>query len=287
MDLSPGKYYDWKGRYGRDNDHNASVPRDHWLDDWERSAILAYHGEHPEAGYRRLTYMMMDQGIVAVSPTTTYNVLSQAGLMGKRKPAGNAKGRGFQQPEKAHDHWHVDITYLNIAGTFYYMCSVLDGFSRALVYWEIREQMKTQDVEIVLLRAKEAWPNAKPRLITDNGPQFVARDFKSFVRVCGMTHVRTSPYYPQSNGKLERWHQSLKTECIRTKTPLSIEDARRVVKAYVHEYNHHRLHSAIGYIAPIDKLNGKATQIFTRRDESLAQARKQRTLKRSRPNQAA
>lgn len=102
-----------------------------------------------------------------------------------------------------------------------------------------------------------AWQGTSPgseatRIISDNGPQFIAKDFKEFIRVSGMTHVRTSPYYPQSNGKIERWHKSLKGECIRPGTPLSLEDARRLVKGYVEHYNDVRLSSAIGYITPRD-----------------------------------
>ena len=74
-------------------------------------------------------------------------------------------------------------------------------------------------------------------MISDNGPQFMAKDFKAFIRMCGMTHVRTSPFYPQSNGKIERWHGSLKRECIRPGTPLSLEDARRLVRRFVEHYN--------------------------------------------------
>lgn len=92
----------------------------------------------------------------------------------------------------------------------------------------------------------------KPRIISDNGPQFICRDFKEYIRLCGMTHVKTSPYYPQSNGKVERFFQSLKQECIRPRTPLSLGDARRIVAEFVDTYNNHRLHSAIGYITPRD-----------------------------------
>ena len=108
--------------------------------------------------------------------------------------------------------------------------------------------MTEADIEIILERAKELHPQAKPRIISDNGPQFIAKDFKEFIRVSGMTHVRTSPYYPQSNGKIERWHKSLKGECIRPGTPLSLEDARCLVEGYVEHYNNVRLNSAIGYI---------------------------------------
>ena len=121
--------------------------------------------------------------------------------------------------------------------------------------------MREADVEIVLQRARERYPDARPRIISDNGPQFVARDFKEFIRVAGMTHVRTSPYYPQSNGKIERWHKSLKSECVRPGTPLTLEDARRLVGRYVDEYNHVRLHSAIGYVTPAARLEGRHQQI--------------------------
>ena len=110
----------------------------------------------------------------------------------------------FVQPLRAHQHWHTDISYLNLGGTFYYLCSFLDGASRAVVHWEIRESMTEADVECILERAKERYPDARPRIISDNGPQYIAKDFKAFIRISGMTHVRTAPYYPQSNGKIER-----------------------------------------------------------------------------------
>jgi len=92
------------------------------------------------------------------------------------------KGTGFGQPIKAHDHWHVDISYLNIAGTFYFLCSILDGFSRFTIHWEIREKMEECDVLTIVQRAREKFPDATPRIITDNGPQFIAKDFKEFIR---------------------------------------------------------------------------------------------------------
>ncbi|PYV06051.1 MAG: IS3 family transposase, partial [Acidobacteria bacterium] len=187
---------------------------------------------------------------------------------------------GFQQPAGPHQHWHVDISYLNLAGTFYYLCSVLDGYSRYLVHWEIRESMTEAEVEIILQRAREQFPPAAPRLISDNGPQFIARDFKEFIRICGMTHVRTSPFYPQSNGKIERWHQSLKGECVRPGVPLSLEEARRLVGRYVDHYNRIRLHSAIVYVTPLAKLEAREPQIFAERDRKLEAARRQRQLRR-------
>src|SRR5205823_10939216 len=136
------------------------------------------------------------------------------------------------------------------------------------------------EIEIILQAAKEKHPEAKPRIISDNGPQFIARDFKEFIRISGMTHLRTSPYYPQSNGKLERWHKSLKSECIRPGTPLSPEDARRLIQQYVDHYNQVRLHSAIGFVTPADMLAGRRAEIHAARDRKLEATRAHRQLRR-------
>ena len=279
--VGASKFYDWKARYGKANEHNGKVRRDFWLEDWERKAIIGFHHQFPLEGYRRLTFMMLDRDIVAVSPSSVWRVLGQAGLLGRWNKKPSRKGTGFQQPEKPHEHWHVDVSYINISGTFYYLCSVLDGASRFIVHWEIRETMKESDIEVILQRARELFPGVSPRIISDNGPQFIAKDFKEFIRICGMTHVKTSPYYPQSNGKIERWHKSLKSECIRPGVPLTIEDARRLVAGYVTHYNTVRLHSATGYVTPKDKLEGRETQIFADRDRKLEQARQHRQLRRN------
>jgi transposase InsO family protein len=222
---------------------------------------------------------MIDEDIVYVSPSSVYRVLKKAGLT-KRGGKPSQKGTGFKQPSEPHKHWHVDISYINISGTFYYLCSVIDGYSRYIVHWEIRESMKEREVELVLERAKEQYPDAAPRIVSDNGPQFIARDFKEYIRFSGMTHVKTSPFYPQSNGKIERWHQSLKKECIRPRTPLDLDDARRMVGEYIEHYNHVRLHSAIGYVSPHDKLRGRDAEIFKERDRKLEAARDERKHRR-------
>ena len=178
--IGRSKYYDWKNRYGKVNEHNAWIPRDFWLTDFERQAIIKYYQDNLLEGYRRLCYMMIDDDIVAVSPSSVYRVLSNAGLLKKFNGKKSKKGTGFVQPLQAHEHWHIDISYINICGTFYYMCSVLDGFSRYIVHWEIREAMKESDVEIILQRAHEKFPDATPRIISDNGPQFISKDFKEF-----------------------------------------------------------------------------------------------------------
>jgi putative transposase len=278
--IGTSKYYDWKERFGKVNEHNAWVPRDHWLTNAEKEAICTFARSHPLEGYRRMTFMMLDADVVACSPASVYRVLKKAGLLAGQSPLPTRKGTGFVQPLEPHKHWHVDVSYLNIAGTFYFLCAILDGCSRAVVHWEIREKMEEIDVQTIVQRAREAYPGVTPRIISDNGPQFIAKDFKEFIRIAGMTHVRTSPYYPQSNGKIERWYKTVKGECIRARVPLSLEDARRIVADYVAYYNDVRLHSAIGYIAPKDRLAGRHQAIFAERDRKLAEARERRKQRR-------
>jgi putative transposase len=280
LELSASKWHAWKHHYGRASEHNGHVPRDHWLEDWEKQAIVSFHEQYPLEGYRRLAFMMLDRDVVAASPSSVYRVLREAGVLRRWNARGSRKGSGFVQPLTPHEHWHVDISYVNVCGTFYYLCSLLDGASRFIVHWELWERMRERDVEIVIQRAREKFPGATPRIISDNGPQFIARDFKEFIRLCGMTHVKTSPYYPQSNGKLERWHRTLKSQCLRPGAPLSLEDAQRLVASFVEHYNTVRLHSAIGFVTPADKLAGRDKLIQQQRDHKLQTARERRKQKR-------
>ena len=224
--------------------------------------------------------MMLDADIVAVSPTTVWRVLSKAGVIDRWNKRASKKGMGFEQPLEPHDHWHIDIAYINVAGTFYYLFTVLDGCSRAVIHWDIRETMTEMEVECILQHARERFPDAKPRIISDNGPQFIAKDFKEFIRVAGMTHVRTARYYPQSNGKIERYHKTIKGDAIRVKPPTTLDEARRVVTQFVEHYNAKRLHSAIGYVTPNDFLAGHQKAIHAERDRKLEAARDRRAQRR-------
>jgi transposase InsO family protein len=155
------------------------------------------------------------------------------------------------------------------------------------LHWEIRPKMEKGDIETIIQRTREHHLDVHPRIISDNGPQFIARDFKQFIRICGMTHVRSSAYYPQSNGKIERWHRSIKSECVRPGTPLTVENAVRLIEGYVRHYNEVRLRSAIGYLTPADKLSGRDKEIFTERDRKLDKARTRRKSVRAEQRHAS
>ncbi|SJM92364.1 transposase (fragment) [Crenothrix polyspora] len=172
--LPKSTYGTWLKRYGIGNRHNGLIPRNHWLLEAEKQAILAFHHRHPLEGYRRLSYLMLDADVVAVSASSVYRVLKEAGVLDSWQTKPSKKGTGFEQPLAPHVHWHTDVSYINVAGTFYYFCSVLDGFSRYIVHWELRASMKEEEVEMILQRAKELFPGTTPRVISDNGPQFTS-----------------------------------------------------------------------------------------------------------------
>jgi putative transposase len=280
--LGRAKFYAWRRRYGRVNEHNAWVPRDHWLEPWEKKAIIDYYAKHPLDGYRRLAFMMLDEDVVAVSPSSVYRVLSRAGLLSRWNGKSSRKGTGFVQPAKPHEHWHVDIAYVNCWGTFYYLFLVVDGYSRYIVHWDLRASMTERDAEIIVQAAREKFPGTSPRIISDNGPQFTARDFKEYIKLCGMTHVRTSPYYPQSNGKVEATIKTVRVEGLRPASPSDQGEARRAVAAVVTRYNESRLHSGIGYVTPRTKLEGREQEVFAERDRKLEEARRCRAERRAR-----
>ena len=276
LGLSPSKFYHWKRRFGLPNRHNGRMPRDFWLEPWEVKAIVDYARRRPGVGYRYLTYEMLDNDVVAVSPATTYRVLKRHGLLNRWASPGKTGKRGFEQPKRPHEHWHIDISYVSIRGTFVFLIAVLDGYSRFVVHHELRVHMTERDVEIVLQRALERFPRARPRIISDNGSQFVSRDFKRFLALMQLQHVRTSPYHPQSNGKIEALAKTIKRDCIRVEPLFGLEDGRQKVGAFIHYYCYHRLHSAIWYLTPYEVLSGQAGKRLAERDRKLEEARRRR-----------
>lgn len=274
--LKKNKYHAWRKRLGIPNNHNGKMPRATWILPWERDAIIAYRHDHMDEGYRPLTYMMLDENVVAVSPSTTYRVLKTAGLLSRWNPGRALKQKGFVQPLAVHEHWHIDIKYVNFHGTFLFLISLIDGCSRYIVHHELRLTMQEYDVQLTLERALERFPGVTPRIISDNGKQFIAKDFTQYIAEKGLHHVRTSVCHPQSNGKLERFHRTLSEECLRTKSMLDVQDARRCIAEYIEFYNTKRLNSAIYFLTPADVLDGRRQERLAEREAKLAHAQEDR-----------
>ena len=282
LGLPRATYFRWARTGGKRSCPRVVVPKANWLLPEERRAIVSYKRKHPKIGYRRLAYMMLDEGVAAVTPSSVYRVLREAGLSSRwtRLGGGGARKRGFDQPLGPHRQWHTDIAYLNILGTHYFFLGVLDGYSRAIVHHEVRQDMTTADVEIVIERALAKLPpdQPRPRLITDNGGQYVSVAFKAYLRERDISHSRARVRHPQSNGKMERFHRTLKGECIRVTAMGSLNEARRLIAQYVRGYNDHRLHSALNYLRPADYLKGSehVAHCLAKRREALDSAAKRR-----------
>jgi len=279
LDVAPAKFSGWKKVYGCERT-SRETPCAHWLRPEEKEAIIDFKRKHMTVGYRRLAWMMVDEDVACVSPASVLRTLTEANLNNCwTRPAGKAKPRGFVQPESVHEQWHTDIAYVNMQGTFVFLISVLDGYSRAVLAWNLCSQMETLDVDLVIRRAHEKWvagTELRPRIISDNGPQYLSRELRQTLKDFNMEHTRTSVAHPQSNGKLERFHGTIKHEKIRSTPSLSLDQMKSEIGRWIDAYNYERLHSSIGYVAPMDVIEGRRERIVRRREEKLKLARKQR-----------
>ena len=275
--ISQSKYYQWNDRIGQPNQHNAAVPRNSWILDWEKEAIVNYAKSHIGEGYRRLTYMMLDENIVAVSPSTVYRVLKANGMLNRwNKIKSKSKQHGFEQPTEVHQHWHIDIKYVNFKGTFLFLIDIIDGYSRFIVNHELRQNMQEYDVQFTLQKALERFPGVKPRIISDNGTQFISKDFSEYLRLAGLTHIKTSICYPQSNGKIEKFHGTINQECLTRSSFIDLDDAKKQIQNFIDFYNTKRLHSSLFYLTPEDFLLNRVDERLQERELKLKQAKDNR-----------
>ena len=266
--VSRRTYREWKSRKEQENKHNGYIPRDHWTTPLEEKEIITYCSERMDLGYRTLCWQMVDANIAFVSPGTVYNMLKRCGLSKKWAEIGEDAKKGFEQPKSVHEQWHTDISYVKVCGNFYYFISVMDGYSRKILAWGLFQSMEGINAEVVLTRAKELYPDTKPRIITDNGSQFISKDFRELVFLLEIEHTLTSPGHPQSNGKLERFHRTFKCEHIRKSAFMGLEDAKERIGNWIKYYNERRLHAALCYLPPEDIFQGlKNNRLAERKDK--------------------
>ena len=266
--VSRRTYREWQERKEIETKHNGHIPRNHWTTPEEQEAIIKYCEDRMELGYRTLCWQMVDADIAYLSPGTVYNVLKKSGLTKKWAELEEEKKKGFEQPKTIHEHWHIDFSYVRVCGNFYYFISVMDGYSRKILAWNLCETMEGLWSEIILARAKEKYPYANPRVITDNGSQFISKDFHELTSLLEIEHTLTSPGHPQSNGKLERFHRTFKTEHVRTSSYFGYEDAKERMGRWIDYYNNERLHSALLYLQPEDVFQGcKEIRIAERKEK--------------------
>lgn len=282
LGLSLPTYYRWKARCeaGRLEDLRPGAKPGYGPLLEEIKAVIEYAKSHPRDGYRRLCWQMVDEDIVYLSPSTVYRILDQHDLLCRWKRSSSINGKKPSPASHPDEVWHTDIMYLWVAGRWYFLVSVLDSYSRYIVAWELALTMAADEVVEVVHCALETKPGMKPRLVRDNGSQFVAREWRQMVAHFGLTDIAIRVRHPESNGRIERYHRSVREEGLGDADPKNLYEARQLVSEWVEYYNNQRLHAALQYLRPVDYYRRDPEELLKERQNKLAEATKIRNVKR-------
>ena len=280
LEIAPSTYYRWRRGYAERGivglEDLPSVARRVWnrLGDEERDGIVEYALEHPSLSPREVAIRLIDQEGWFVSESTVYRTLREAGLVKPPETKGFPASKEYHAKWKApNELWHTDASYFFIVGWgYYYLISILDDFSRFIVGWRIQSSMASTHIMEVIQDAIEfsgipAVPvEPGPALLTDNGPGFLSRALEEFLKIRAMKHIVASPYHPQTNGKLERYHRTAKAT-VNLFVYDSLEALIQAMREFVAYYNHQRYHEALGNVTPADVYYGRRDSILARRQE--------------------
>ena len=278
LGLPKSTYYRWRrleslgkleDAYVKPNNPDAILP-------WEVKAVIEYALKNPKEGYKRLAYMMMDEDIVYISPSSVYRILSSHDLLSRYKTSAKSPGKYDFKPDAPHQQWHTDIMYLWVNGRWYFFIGFIDAYSRYIVHWELLETASSQDVKAALHSALKKYPGKKPRIVTDNGTQFKSKDFRALLKEFSLKEIKTRIKHPESNGVIERFHRSLREEGLSEKELSDKYKACEAIENWVNYYNNHRLHASLKYLRPLDYFCERSEELLDKRRRKLKEALKKR-----------
>jgi putative transposase len=261
----------------------------------EKAAVLAYARQHVELRHRELAWRMVDEAVAFLSPSTVYRILKEAGLVCPWRRRRKRSRTAAEKATRPDQRWSTDLMQLQVGGGVYYFVSFMDEYSRYLVHHELAASMDGQTVSWVAQAAVETLPKtaagerlARPEIRSDNGSGYISQEFRLVLKEHGLGHHRIKPHCPEENGLIERLHRTLREE-LEGQELDNLLQAQRVLQRLVDWYNRERLHSALGYLRPVDYYRGHPEEIQAARRQKLAQARhrrKERNLQLRQPTLA-
>ena len=279
-------YYAWKARE-RLEDRKATPCRAYALLPEERSAICAYALKFPRIGYRKLTWMMVDEAVAFVGESTVYRVLSEADLLSRWKRSTASTGEYHFRPNGPNQQWHTDVMYVWVAARFYFLLSFVDAYSRYIVHHKLLVSLNGQSVATELQAVLEQASGDKPRIVHDHGGEFVNRDVTAVIKAHNLIDIKTKPRHPESNGIVERFNGTVRDESNNEYGDNYLQ-AEAIIATLMHHYNEERLHAALGYMTPATWHRGQPDAVRDERARRIAAARTHRkTSNQQRFNQAA
>ena len=279
-------YYRWLMRQqqqqGLEDRPGASAPPWNRLRPQEERSILEAAREMPELSSRQLAAWSTDNLAFAVSESTVYRILCREGLVKSPEMQLKAGKEYHRKTSGPHQMWATDASYFKVIGWgYYYLVTVMDDYSRFILAHKLQRDMTTDSlIEVVQEAVDKTGMTEVPvadrtSLLSDNGSGYVSRGFRDYLHLVGIKHILAAPFHPQTNGKLERYHQSIKRDVIQVpyEMPSALEAA---IAAFVAYYNYRRYHKALGNVTPADMLNGRREQILQRRKEVQVQTLERR-----------
>ncbi|WP_437440846.1 IS3 family transposase [Ruegeria arenilitoris] len=291
LGIPSSTYYDWYARWsdgGLDALADRSPrPRSVWnrIPHDTREDFVAFALDHEDLTPRELAVKYTDEKRYFVSESSAYRILKAEDLI--TAPAHvviRAADEFRDKTTRPNELWQTDFTYLKVIGWgWFYLSTILDDYSRYIIAWKLCTTMKAKDVTNTLELALEAsgcdqaMVVHKPRLLSDNGSSYVAADLSDYLDEKGMDHVRGAPHHPQTQGKIERWHQTMKNRVLLENYFLP-GDLERQIDAFVDHYNNHRYHESLANLTPADVYHGRGAKILKMREEIKKQTIRKRRL---------
>ena len=250
-----------------------------------RQQVVELALEHPDRSPRQISWLFTDQNGYFISESSVFRILKRFDLV--ESPAFRVLSAAdkFKHPTKrVHELWQTDFTYFKIKGWgWYYLSTVLDDYSRFILAWKLFPTMNAEDVKSTLQIAldqtglDQALIQHRPRLLSDNGSCYLSKDLKEYLDKKRIDHTRGAPYHPMTQGKIERYHLTMKN-IVNLQNYYLPEELEREIAAFVEYYNHHRYHESLNNLTPADVYFGRAQEVLTRRQEIKQKTFEQRRL---------